>query len=134
LLRYPDLGRNDRARAADHLSSLVGIRRAARGTVRDRACVQSARRRLAPRARSGDAAMSAPLLSVSNLSAASNRKGDAPILRDVSLTVGHGEVHGLVGESGAGKSTIAKAILGILPRGICVIRGAIALEGRDLLT
>ena len=78
--------------------------------------------------------MSAPLLSVSNLSAASNRKGDAPILRDVSLTVGHGEVHGLVGESGAGKSTIAKAILGILPRGICVTRGAIALEGRDLLT
>ncbi len=78
--------------------------------------------------------MSTPLLSVSDLSAASNRNGDTPILRDVSLTVGHGEVHGLVGESGAGKSTIAKAILGILPRGIRITRGAIALEGRELLT
>ncbi len=78
--------------------------------------------------------MSAPLLSVSDLSADSNREGDTPILRDVSLTVGHSEVHGLVGESGAGKSTIAKAILGILPRGIRITRGAIALEGRELLT
>jgi peptide/nickel transport system ATP-binding protein len=72
-----------------------------------------------------------PLLSVSNLTAASR---DGPILRDVSLAIGRGEVHGLVGESGAGKSTIVKAILGIVPRGIRVTRGAIALEGRDLLT
>jgi peptide/nickel transport system ATP-binding protein len=71
-----------------------------------------------------------PLLSVSNLTAASRA---APILRDVSLAIGRGEVHGLVGESGAGKSTIVKAILGIVPRGIRVTRGAIALEGRDLL-
>jgi peptide/nickel transport system ATP-binding protein len=78
--------------------------------------------------------MSAPLLSISRLSAVSNRTGGAPILRDVSLTVGRGEVHGLVGESGAGKSTIVKAILGILPSGILLTRGAIALAGRDLLT
>jgi dipeptide transport system ATP-binding protein len=77
--------------------------------------------------------MSAPLLSVSHLNAASGRRGEVPILRDVTLDVARGEVHGLVGESGAGKSTIAKAILGILPRGIRVIGGAIALEGRDLL-
>jgi peptide/nickel transport system ATP-binding protein len=76
--------------------------------------------------------MSAPLLSVSGLRAES-RDGGMPILRDVSLTVGRAEVHGLVGESGAGKSTIVKAILGILPRGIRVTHGAIALEGRDLL-
>jgi dipeptide transport system ATP-binding protein len=77
--------------------------------------------------------MSAPLLSVSGLRAVSSRDGDAPILRDVSLSIGRGEVHGLVGESGAGKSTIVKAILGILPGGIRITRGTIALEGRDLL-
>src|SRR5262245_46920781 len=77
--------------------------------------------------------MSAQLLSVSGLSAVSSRDGDGPILRDVSLSIGRGEVHGLVGESGAGKSTIVKAILGILPGGIRIKRGTIALEGRDLL-
>jgi peptide/nickel transport system ATP-binding protein len=77
--------------------------------------------------------MSAPLLSVSGLRA-ENRDDGSPILRDVSLSVARAEVHGLVGESGAGKSTIVKAILGIVPRGIRVAHGAIALEGRDLLS
>ena len=77
--------------------------------------------------------MSTPLLSVSHLNAAV-RDGGGLILRDVSLEVARGEVHGLVGESGAGKSTIAKAILGILPHGIRITGGAIALEGHDLLT
>src|ERR1700730_5144838 len=78
--------------------------------------------------------MSAPLLSISHLSAVTGREGGTPILRDVSLDIAPGEVHGLVGESGAGKSTIAKSILGILPQGIRVTKGAIALAGRDLLT
>jgi peptide/nickel transport system ATP-binding protein len=77
--------------------------------------------------------MSAQLLSVSDLSAVSSRDGDTPILRGVSLAVARGEVHGLVGESGAGKSSIVKAILGILPRSIRIVAGTIALEGRDLL-
>jgi peptide/nickel transport system ATP-binding protein len=57
-----------------------------------------------------------------------------PILRNVSLTVGAGEVHGLVGESGAGKSMIGKAVLGILPSSIEITHGAIALDGVDLLS
>ena len=77
--------------------------------------------------------MSEPLLSVAHLSAVSTRDGNAPVLRDVSLSVARGEVHGLVGESGAGKSTIAKAILGILPGGIRITQGRINLGGRDLL-
>ena len=78
--------------------------------------------------------MTQPLLSIAGLSAASDRAGGAPILRKVALALERGEVRGLVGESGAGKSTIAKALLGILPRTVRVTGGTIRFEGRDLLT
>jgi peptide/nickel transport system ATP-binding protein len=78
--------------------------------------------------------MTETLLSIAGLSAVSDRENGAPILRDVSLKLERGEVRGLVGESGAGKSTIAKALLGILPRTVRVTGGAIRFEGRDLLT
>ena len=77
--------------------------------------------------------MSAPRLVIEALSAISLRASGAPILRRVSLTVDTGEVHGLVGESGAGKSTIAKAILGIGPSQVKITGGRIVFEGRDLL-
>lgn len=72
-----------------------------------------------------------PVIDIRNLSA---RTVAGPILRDVSLSVNPGEVMALVGESGAGKSTIAKAVLGILPAGIRVTEGNILFEGTDLLT
>jgi peptide/nickel transport system ATP-binding protein len=78
--------------------------------------------------------MTTPRLSIEALSAISVRDGDRPILRRVALSVGTGEVHGLVGESGAGKSTIAKAILGIIPSQVKVTGGRIGFEGRDLLS
>lgn len=56
------------------------------------------------------------------------------ILRDVSLEVSAGEVRGLVGESGAGKSMIGKAVLGTLPESVEICGGAIFLDGTDLLT
>jgi peptide/nickel transport system ATP-binding protein len=74
-----------------------------------------------------------PRLSIEALSAISLRDGHSPILRQVSLAVDVGEVHGIVGESGAGKSTIAKAILGIIPSQVKVTAGRIGFEGRDLL-
>jgi peptide/nickel transport system ATP-binding protein len=77
--------------------------------------------------------MTEPLLSIAGLSAVSDRDGGTPILRDVALTLERGEVRGLVGESGAGKSTIAKALLGILPRTVRVTAGSIRFEGKDLL-
>ena len=76
--------------------------------------------------------MSEPGFPLNPLSAISLRDGNKPILRRVSLTVGTGEVHGLVGESGAGKSTIAKATLGIIPSQVRVTAGQIKFEGRDL--
>jgi peptide/nickel transport system ATP-binding protein len=77
--------------------------------------------------------MSEPVLAASHLSAVSDRDR-AVILHDVSLEVRRGETRGLVGESGAGKSTIAKAILGILPRTVRITGGAVRFEGVDLMT
>ena len=77
--------------------------------------------------------MTTPRLAIEQLSAISLRDGNRPILRRVWLDVGLGEVHGLVGESGAGKSTIAKAILGIIPSQVRIAGGHIGFEGRDLL-
>jgi peptide/nickel transport system ATP-binding protein len=70
------------------------------------------------------------VIEIRNLSASSFA---GPILRDVSLSVNAGEAMALVGESGAGKSTIAKAVLGILPEGIKVTSGEILFEGENLL-
>lgn len=56
------------------------------------------------------------------------------VLRDVSLTVEPGEVRALVGESGAGKSMIGKAVLGVLPPSVRPVEGHILLEGTDLGT
>ncbi len=78
--------------------------------------------------------MNKPLLDISGLSAVSDRDNGSAILRHVDLTLQRGEVRGLVGESGAGKSTIAKALLGILPNTVRVTGGTILFEDRDLLT
>jgi peptide/nickel transport system ATP-binding protein len=59
--------------------------------------------------------------------------GAANVLRGVSLALQPGEVRGLVGESGAGKSMLGRAVLGLLPANATIISGHIAFEGRDLL-
>ena len=61
------------------------------------------------------------------------RRSALPVLRDVSLTLAPGEVHGLVGESGAGKTMVARAVLGILPRRARISAGTIRFQGNDLL-
>ncbi|EGU56168.1 ABC transporter ATP-binding protein [Vibrio nigripulchritudo ATCC 27043] len=55
-----------------------------------------------------------------------------PLLRNVSFEVEQGTVHGLVGESGAGKSMIGKALLGTLPRAVSLSQGDIRLDGVSL--
>jgi len=61
-------------------------------------------------------------------------QGPAQVLDRISLDIGQGEVVGLVGESGCGKTTLARTILGVLPQSGGRIRGgAIFFKGRDLL-
>ena len=74
--------------------------------------------------------MIAPVLEIDGLTV---RYGARLATWAVDLTLGAGEVFGLVGESGAGKSTIGRAVVRLLPEPGRVEAGAIRFQGRDLL-
>jgi peptide/nickel transport system permease protein len=75
------------------------------------------------------------LLTVSHLRVGYDLAAEArEVVHGVSLAVHRGEVHGLIGESGSGKSQIAFSILGLLPRGGRVLDGSIRFEGDELTT
>jgi peptide/nickel transport system ATP-binding protein len=75
----------------------------------------------------------APLLSVRDLHV-SYRTGAGPLpaVRGVSFELDPGETLGLAGESGCGKSSLAGAIMRLLPRGT-EVTGQVLLEGEDVL-
>jgi peptide/nickel transport system ATP-binding protein len=79
--------------------------------------------------------MAADLISVRNLRVSfGSDAGLAQVLDGVEFAIRPGEIKGLVGESGCGKTTLARAILGILPRNSARIEsGAIDFDGRNLL-
>jgi len=81
----------------------------------------------------GPATRREPLLDVRDLSVAFHDSDDwHGVLKDVSFAVEPGEVVGIVGESGCGKSLTALSILGLLPKHGTRISGQILFEGRDL--
>jgi peptide/nickel transport system ATP-binding protein len=77
--------------------------------------------------------MTTPLLSVRDLHVTyRTQSGEVPAVRGVSFDLAPGETLGLAGESGCGKSTIAGALLRVLPRGTNV-EGDVVLDGEDVL-
>ncbi|MCH7706596.1 MAG: ABC transporter ATP-binding protein [Chloroflexi bacterium] len=75
---------------------------------------------------------SAPLLEVDRLAVTFyTPRGTYRAVREASFEIRRGEVLGLVGESGCGKSTVAYAMMGYLP-GTAQVDGAIRFEGKDI--
>lgn len=82
----------------------------------------------------------APILQVNNLSVAYTGKGGLwpgarraiPVVNDVSFDLHQGETLALLGESGCGKTTVAKTLLRLLDRD-ARIGGSARLDGHDLL-
>ena len=75
-----------------------------------------------------------PILQVSNLAVgySDGQGGIKQVVHNVNLTVNKGEVVGLIGESGSGKTQTAFSVLGLLPTGGRVVAGSIVFEGEEL--
>ena len=79
----------------------------------------------------------APLLRVSGLQAHYSSFGGSRVVRavdGVSFTLREGETIGLVGESGCGKTTTCRSIVGLLPPAARIVGGGIEFEGEELTT
>ncbi len=75
-----------------------------------------------------------PLLDIVDLSVSIRTgQGDVTVLDRCSIDIHPGEIMGLVGESGCGKSSIVKSILGILPASAGASGGRIMFDGINLL-
>ncbi|MBO1076199.1 ABC transporter ATP-binding protein [Roseomonas marmotae] len=72
------------------------------------------------------------LLAVRDLGVAYGR-GAVQAVDGADLSVERGGMLGLVGESGCGKTTLARALIGVLPGGASITRGQILLDGTDLV-
>ena len=73
-----------------------------------------------------------PLLIIKNLSARyTGSGGDLPALHNISLALPAGQSLGLIGETGSGKTTLARCLMGLLPWQN--LQGSIRLRDRELV-
>ena len=74
------------------------------------------------------------LLAAQSLTVTARIGGAAiPVIRDLDFTLERGKILGLVGESGAGKSMVGRAIAQLLPPGFAVSGGRLDFAGDDLV-
>ena len=71
-----------------------------------------------------------PLISIRDLHVSF---GSVEVLHGIDLDIGSGVIHALIGESGSGKSVLARSILGLAGHN-CRINGSIRFGNRELLT
>lgn len=78
--------------------------------------------------------MSKPVLRVNRL-CVEYKSGNSslPTVENVTFSLDQGTTLGIIGESGAGKTTLALALLGLLDLNIAEVSGEVILEGRNLL-
>ena len=75
-----------------------------------------------------------PLLEVDGLSLSYlTRHGEIEAVRDVSFQLARGSALGLVGESGCGKTSVAKSLMRLLPDNARLSAGRVILDGEDIL-
>jgi oligopeptide/dipeptide ABC transporter ATP-binding protein len=80
-------------------------------------------------------ALSEPLLEVDGLEVVYHvRRGKLKALSELSFDVRPGEIVGIVGESGCGKTTVSSSLMRLLPPNGEITAGQAVFEGRDLLT
>ena len=79
--------------------------------------------------------MAEPILNIENLVVHyETRSGVAEAVNNVNLKIYPGETLGLVGETGAGKTTIALSIMGLLPKPAGhIVQGKIEVDGEDIV-
>jgi peptide/nickel transport system ATP-binding protein len=73
------------------------------------------------------------LVEVRNLNIRFTGERTVHAVNDLSLSLGEGEVLGLLGESGSGKSVTLRALMRLLPRKRTQISGGVTVLGRDVL-
>ena len=79
--------------------------------------------------------MDESMLRVTNLSLSfDSYLGTAQVLDNVSFEIRKGELFGLAGESGCGKSVTTYSILKLLPESARISSGQIMFDGNDLLS
>lgn len=71
-----------------------------------------------------------PLISIRDLHVSF---GSVEVLHGIDLDIEQGVIHALIGESGSGKSVLARSILGLAGNN-CRINGSIRFQGNELLT
>ena len=76
-----------------------------------------------------------PVLQVKDLTMHyQTRLGTVKAVDGISFELARGEVLGLVGESGCGKTSIAVTLMKLLPDNALIVKGQVLLDGQDLMT